>query len=309
MLKFKSMVQKISFETTVQREDEIFDELCAEDLEPVVNYHILSDKREMEFELASRVTFSFYYNLKDTNADFNKNKPDLDHILKIVQKYDHNISEFHIEEIDENELLRRWEKHLKPVMAGENLLIIPYAQNVNFDRKKKIPIYIDPGMAFGSGTHPTTRACINLLSQLKKYLAPKDPFLDCGCGSGVLTCVMGKLGFISLFAFDNDQNAIEASQVNFKYNQIENVDLRKADISRLLYKIKFTCLVANLALSVIVQHFQTILNLLKHGGYAILSGILTENLSKIVPLFEENPCKLLEKHHIDDWTTILIQKT
>jgi ribosomal protein L11 methyltransferase len=121
----------------------------------------------------------------------------------------------------------RWKRFHVPIMVGGRLYVRPPWERAAV-RPGVTEVVIDPGRAFGTGSHPTTRLCLELLLELE----PKGSFADLGCGSGVLAIAAAKLGFAPVAAFDSDAAAIEATRVNARDNavtldRVERWDLRR----------------------------------------------------------------------------------
>jgi ribosomal protein L11 methyltransferase len=112
----------------------------------------------------------------------------------------------------------RWKRFHRPVRAGGVWVVPPWEEP-----RQGLSITIDPGRAFGTGAHPTTRLCLELLSGL-----PRTSLLDLGCGSGVLAIAAAKLGFAPVFGFDRDEHAVEAASANAAANEVE-VSFRQVD--------------------------------------------------------------------------------
>ncbi len=119
--------------------------------------------------------------------------------------------------VSEEDWADSWKKYYKPIKTGEKLVIVPLWEKYEAG-EDEIVVLMDPGMAFGTGTHETTRLCAALL---EKYLKRGDKMLDVGCGSGILAICASKLGAASCFACDIDPNAVRVAKENVEINKTE----------------------------------------------------------------------------------------
>lgn len=170
---------------------------------------------------------------------------------------------------------RAWLEHFKPMRFGSRLWICPSTQEPV--DPKAVNIILDPGLAFGTGTHPTTNLCLQWLDQTN--LTDKT-VIDYGCGSGILGIAAVKLGAKVAYCIDNDPQALTATQDNAKRNQLSNKQILTALPEDAKLK-PCDILVANILAKPLVElasHFAT---LLKPGGQFALSGILHEQIESI----------------------------
>ena len=176
-------------------------------------------------------------------------------------------------------------------------------------------IRIDPGMAFGTGTHETTRLC---LRALQKYGRPKEDVLDLGCGSGILGIAAMKLGAKRIVSVDIDEQAVQVAEENFEINGIlkesaafytGNVVENETLQQEILKNGKFDIVTVNILADVIAVMMPTLDRYLKEGGTLITSGILNEKEELIREAISANPnLNLLEVHHDGDWVSITAER-
>jgi ribosomal protein L11 methyltransferase len=172
---------------------------------------------------------------------------------------------------------------------------------------------MDPGMAFGSGTHPTTQLCLVLL---ESYLEenPGQVILDIGCGSGILAITGGKLGAEYVLGFDNDPATITVAEANAKMNRVDDsIEFQHGsvdEIKRGQYKINAAPLVvANIIAPILTKLLEGGMDELVHpGGSLILSGILEEQLPGICDLLEEKNLEISDKRQIGNWIALRADK-
>lgn len=161
-----------------------------------------------------------------------------------------------------------WKKRFIPMDVGEQLSILPPWEKSD---KGRIPLIIDPGMAFGTGHHETTKACLQLIEKFSKT-SPKDRFLDVGTGTGILAIAASRLGFKAVLGIDIDPLAIDAAKRNAELNLLQNVEIQEETITEV--HGAFDMIAANLMSEVLITIAPEIASRLNYGGIAILSGML-----------------------------------
>ena len=211
--------------------------------------------------------------------------------------------------IGETNWAEAWKQHYKPVTIGEHLIIVPAWLDSPDD--ERIPIRIDPGMAFGTGTHPTTQLCLELL---EAYTPPNGDVLDIGCGSGILSIAALKLGAARAYGVDVESEAIPAAQENAETNAVSNnfhIALGSVeDIKAGIFDIQQAPLVlANILASILKRLLDDGMgDLIAPGGVLILSGILEEQIDDMVAKISEHNLRVIEQRLINDWVAIVVQK-
>ena len=206
-----------------------------------------------------------------------------------------------------------WREHYHPIPVGERLIIVPaWLENPPGGR---IPIRIDPGMAFGTGTHPTTQLCLELLDHFDGNLLPQGyQVLDIGCGSGILAAAALKLGASHALGVDIDPLAVDASRDNAQSNGVsEQLDLgvgSVAEVRRGQFVIKQADLVfANILAPIILRLFNDgLAELVKPGGILILSGILVEQSAEIEAAAAQHGLQFVERGQVGDWVALAVKK-
>ncbi len=205
-----------------------------------------------------------------------------------------------------------WKQNYIPVAVGERLMIIPAW--LESPAPERTAVRIDPGMAFGTGTHPTTRLCLELIESL--YSAggtPPEAVIDVGCGSGILAVAALKLGARQALAVDIDPDALHAVRENSALNGVaDRLDAglgSVAEICRGGFAIQRAPLVlANILATVIIKLLDEGLGaLVTPGGSLVLSGILDEQVGEVEHALRLNGLKLLEKRQQEDWVALLAQ--
>jgi ribosomal protein L11 methyltransferase len=209
---------------------------------------------------------------------------------------------------DEN-WMAAWKDQYKPLQIGQRLMIIPaWIENKFPDR---LPILINPGMAFGTGTHPTTQLCLELI---EVYLQPGQTIFDIGCGSGILSIAAVRLGAERVIAVDIDPASVASTRENCGLNQIQAQVEVKQGSAELVKEGRFGLLqaplvVANILASVISNLLEDgLTDLVEPGGLLVLSGILDHQADAIVNQAAEYGLTLLEKREIEDWVALCLKK-
>lgn len=210
-----------------------------------------------------------------------------------------------------------WKEHYRPITIGKRLIVLPaWLDETPSDR---IHIRIDPGMAFGTGTHPTTQLCLEFLeSLLESRSLPESgnlDVIDVGCGTAILAIAALKLGASRALGVDLDPDAIQAASENAKRNGVlETLELGVGSLSEIragAFSIHNAQLVfANILLPVLVRLLgEDFSELLAPGGSVILSGILEEQQSELEAALRENNLEVVERRQIDDWVAFVCQLT
>jgi ribosomal protein L11 methyltransferase len=213
--------------------------------------------------------------------------------------------------------MEAWKVHYKPILVGEHLVIVPaWMDSPEPDR---IAIKIDPGMAFGTGTHPTTQLCLGLIEKCLKDLRDlKDiggvTVIDVGCGSGILSIAALKLGATAALGVDIDPESARNSRENAEVNGIKQELLLGVGSVKDVIEGKFALRTANLVVANILA--PVIIRLFDHGladllapeGVLILSGILQEQVQGVVDAAYARGLLMNEKRQMGDWVALSMNR-
>jgi ribosomal protein L11 methyltransferase len=216
--------------------------------------------------------------------------------------------------IHEVNWMEAWKEHYHPIPIGRQLLILPAWINPPDD--ERIPIRIELGMAFGTGTHPTTQLCLALTEQYFSSLKSKIEVrvIDIGCGSGILSIAGIKLGAVKALGVDIDPESIRASEENAELNKVkQQLELgigSVAEVQKGTFSIQKAELVfANILASVLVQLLsQGLGELLMPGGCLILSGILAEQSAEVENALHAQGFHQVDKHQMGDWVALAARR-
>jgi ribosomal protein L11 methyltransferase len=202
----------------------------------------------------------------------------------------------HWERIEDRLWERVWLEYFKPISFGKRLWICPQGQSIN--QTDAVIIRLDPGLAFGTGSHPTTALCLSWLDGLD--LQDKT-LVDYGCGSGILAIAALKLGARSALAIDHDPQALEASRDNALKNGVaERLHICLPDETP---AIQADILVANILAGPLMNLAPTLIDLLKPAGHFALSGILTEQEEEVAARYRSF-AKLQPSRQQEGWVLI-----
>ncbi|MCI5576552.1 MAG: 50S ribosomal protein L11 methyltransferase [Succinivibrio sp.] len=185
--------------------------------------------------------------------------------------------------LEDKNWIRAWMDQFKPLKFGQHLWICPSWLNV--DEKDSVVVMLDPGLAFGTGTHPTTSLCLSYLDSLD--LKDKD-VLDYGCGSGILAIAALKLGAKSATGVDIDEQALIASKENAKRNGVEDKLQLIMGTDKKLDLPQFPITVANILAGPLAELEPIIASLTQSGGKLALSGILTEQADSVIEAYSKD---------------------
>lgn len=225
---------------------------------------------------------------------------DMDKVfLSITNQFKHCPS-YTLNPLEDKDWVREWMSHFKPTLFGKRLWIVPshHADKHITKQPDAINILLDPGLAFGTGTHPTTAMCLEYLEQ--EDIRQKT-VIDYGCGSGILAIAAAKLGAASIMAIDNDPQAILATDDNAIKNAVN--DLFTTQLPEPAPNFQVDILVANILAQPLIDLASHLASLVKPQGKIALSGILNEQADSVInaysPFF-----KISIDQKQDDWVCL-----
>ena len=212
--------------------------------------------------------------------------------------------------IKEEDWLTSWKKYWAPELVGNHFLILPCWINLNKKFKDKQIIKIDPGAAFGTGSHPSTYLC---LEKMENILFSDKKVIDIGSGSGILSVAARLLGAKEVYAVDNDYLAINSTKSNFQLNfgDLNNLNTYLGSFNEVILKnqlTQFDFVLCNILAEVIKGMIPNIYKCLKNNGEVIFSGILNSQKDEIIKILIKNDLKLLDVTTRKDWACISAQK-
>ncbi|WP_333887062.1 50S ribosomal protein L11 methyltransferase [Clostridium sp.] len=202
--------------------------------------------------------------------------------------------------VNEEDWENGWKKYYKPYRAGEKIVIKPIWEEYE-NKAQDIVVEIDPGMAFGTGTHETTRMCIKAL---EKYVKPHSNVLDIGTGSGILAITASKLGAKKVTAVDLDPVAVESALKNISYNNIKNIEVFQGNLMEDVHG-KADIIVINIIADVILSLTEEVKKFLALQGVFICSGIIIDRKEEVAENLRNNGFFIKEINKDGEWVCIV----
>ena len=191
-----------------------------------------------------------------------------------------DVSELRVRVVEEEEWQESWKEHFHVLRVGTRTVIVPTWRTYE-PREDDVVITLDPGMAFGTGHHPTTRMCLELL---ETHVERGDRVLDLGCGSGILSIAAAKLGASKVFGLEIDPIAASVAVRNVRENGVQDIVL--TDEATLPHPQaateEYDLLVANVSAKVITELAEHIVRVVRSGGTLIFSGILDKQQTEVI---------------------------
>jgi len=221
---------------------------------------------------------------------------------KIFELAPAEVSSFMVTIFEEEDWAEAWKSHYKPLWISENLVIKPSWLGSSGD-SDVIEILLEPGMAFGTGTHETTRLSLELLN---KYVNNTSRVIDVGCGSGILAITASKLGAKSVYGVDLDEMAIIRARENVALNGCSvtlEVNHLMNGVATLAWKPNL--IVANILASVIVSMLEDVAEVLNEGDIFICSGIIAEEQGMVVDALTKHQFTIVEILEENGWVAIV----
>ena len=205
--------------------------------------------------------------------------------------------------VSETDWAEAWKAHYHPVRIGKHMLIRPRWIDLE-PASDDVVITLDPGMAFGTGTHPTTQLCLEALEDLAK---PGINMLDLGCGSGILAIGAAKLGVKHILAVDIDPIAVDVTEENAEFNKVgEQITAQTGSLDSVLHSARrFDLIVVNILARIIIQMCADGLGqTVRPGGKAIFSGIILDQADDVETALRQTGLEPYHRRIQGDWVVI-----
>lgn len=210
-----------------------------------------------------------------------------------------------VEGVSEEEWTENWKKYYKPVKIGKKLVVVPMWEEYE-PLEVEVIVRMDPGMAFGTGTHETTRLCA---AMLEKYLKKGDRVLDIGTGSGILSLFASGLGAESADAYDMDPVAVRVAEQNAAANHMDNVSCSVSDLlSNVPKGKKYTLALANIVADILIRMAPDIAAYLEDEGLLICSGIIDSRADDVAEAMQRGGLELFDSDEDSDWKVMVFKK-
>ena len=207
--------------------------------------------------------------------------------------------------INEEDWANSWKAYYKPIKIGDRLVIVPAWEKYEAAEGELI-VRMDPGMAFGTGTHETTRLVIRMLEQ---YTKPGCRMLDVGTGSGILAICASRLGAAECRAYDIDPMAVRVANENIKDSGLSNITCEVSDLLRQADASKpYDLICANIVADIIIRMMPDIAPFMHNESVLLLSGIISERADDVIDCVERCGYRLVEKQEENGWCGLAVMK-
>jgi ribosomal protein L11 methyltransferase len=220
-------------------------------------------------------------------------------LIDILDSYKVNYGEITQLEIDDDDWYNNWKRYYSPIIA-DKFVIVP--KWINYENtENKTVIYMDPGMAFGTGEHESTKICLNLMSGLDFH---EKNVIDIGTGSGILGIGAILSGAKSCYMCDVDSIAVKAAKENSILNKVE--DKASIELADLLTKADMQCeiILANLTANILIRLANDLPRYIKKGGYLVCSGIIRDRKNEVMDKYENLGFTIIDKITMGEWVGI-----
>lgn len=313
---------KFALETTTQAVDlvsNMLDELGIEGIEIEDKVPITEEeKKEMFIDILpdlgeddGKAIVSFYISDgEDKDSILSSVKEGLVELADFVEVGDMEIA---VSATEDKDWINNWKQYWKPFRVADDIIIKPTWETLEEKKENDLVIEIDPGTAFGTGSHETTKLCIQ---GLRKYITDETVLLDVGSGSGILSIIGLKLGAKSALGTDIDPNAIHAMYENAEVNGITEEEFvvkigNIIDDQTLQEEVgmeKYDIVVANILADVIIPLSAEIGKHLKKDGLYITSGIINMKRDEVKEAIEKNGFTIVEENEMGEWVSFVAKK-
>ena len=272
---------------------------------------VLAEETYKDLEMVSTTEGTLKIFLKDDDSTtFEDMKYDVENVLDLYREEflsrgltDEELGswDFELEEKKSEDWSQKWKEKWDVTHVTDKITVVP--DWIDYVPKKgEVIIKLEPGCAFGTGTHQTTQLC---MKALEKYMKPNDKVADIGMGSGILSILAKKLGASYVYGCDTDDTVIEVAKENAKKNGVDAIfELGTAD--KVNEKFDFVC--ANILHFVLAEIMGDLKNLMKKGAIMSLSGILDEKKQMVIDAYEKENLELVEEIHQDQWTSFVVKR-
>ncbi len=208
--------------------------------------------------------------------------------------------------VNEEDWANSWKQYYKPIKIGERTVICPAWESYT-PAEGELVIRMDPGMAFGTGTHETTRLVIRLL---ERYTTPGCRMLDVGTGTGILAICASRLGAGICRAYDIDPTAVRVARENIADSGLSNVTCDQSDLLKgvSLEGGQYDLICANIVADIIIRMTPDVGEYLAEGGVILASGIIAERCEDVVAAFEASGFTVVERLTDNDWCGLAVKR-
>lgn len=270
-----------------------------ENFTEIVSYFETVNTLNIESKPQDLWTIDAYFDFK---PDFEDLKTQLE---EIAANNELKLISINLDKVEDIDWVKEVQKNFPPIEVGN--FFVYGSHFINELPKGLIPILIDPGRAFGTGEHQTTKACLQLISKIENK---PEKTLDLGCGSGILAIAVAKKFDVSLVACDIDDQAVIISTENCKINNVDHLIncLLSDGLNNPSIKNQYNLIIANILANPLIEMASDIVKSLTSKGQCILSGFTFDQVDKILEIYNNLGMKLDEKIEIDGWVAVSLLK-
>ena len=209
--------------------------------------------------------------------------------------------EFSVQKKPNEDWSKKWKEKWDVTHVSDRITVVPDWIEYSPHREDEVIIKLEPGCAFGTGTHQTTQLC---MKAIEKYMPSNAKMADIGTGSGILAICASKFGASEVYGCDNDPTVIDVAKENAFKNDAEcTFELNTAD--KITEKFDFIC--ANILHNVLAEIMGDLKNIMQNGATMVLSGILDEKKSVVIDAVKKYNLTLLEEAHQDQWVALIVK--
>ena len=207
--------------------------------------------------------------------------------------------------IQQEDWANNWKQYFHPLKIGKKMLICPSWETVE-DNEDRAVLYLEPGMAFGTGSHATTCLCMEVM---ENYITPDTTLLDVGSGSGILALSAMLLGARTAVGVDIDEKAVKTAKENAARNGCgaDKIRFLQGDLTEKVSG-SYNLITANIVADVIVVLCEDITSFMSEGGLLIVSGIIEASEAQVKAAFAKNGLRILERYHKQGWLSFVLEK-
>ena len=210
--------------------------------------------------------------------------------------------EIELDEKENQDWSKKWKEKWTVTHVTDKVAVVP--SWLSYEPKEgEVTITLDPGCAFGTGTHQTTQLC---MKAIEKYLQKGNSMADIGTGSGILAILAKKFGASNVYGCDNDETVIDVCIENAQINNVSDIVFELNTADKLTEKYDFVC--ANILHNVLAEIMGDLKNIMKPNGKMVLSGILDEKKPVVLEAIEREGLKIIETLYQDQWTAFVVEK-
>lgn len=280
---------------------DIVSEICFDnfDCEGVV----LAEEAYKDLEMISTTEGTLKVFLRSCDIDIENILKEQRNILKSRGLSDQELGswEFSIETKQNEDWSKKWKEKWDVTHVTDKIVVVPDWLEYS-PKQDEVVINLEPGCAFGTGTHQTTQLC---MKAIEKYMQKGAKVADIGMGSGILAICAKKFGASEVYGCDNDETVIDVAKENAFKNHVEcNFELNTAD--KITEKYDYVC--ANILHNVLAEIMGDLKNIMSEDAVLVLSGILDEKKPVVIDAIHKHSLKIVEETHQDQWTAFIVKK-